>query len=34
MRYSVRELLLFAIMWFVFGAIACFICLNLVFHLV
>jgi hypothetical protein len=34
MRYSSRELLLFALMWFVFGALACFLVLNFVFHFV
>jgi hypothetical protein len=34
MRYSSRELLMFALMWFVFGALTCFLVLNFVFHFV
>jgi hypothetical protein len=32
MRYSLRELTLFALMWFAFGALVCFLVLNVIFH--
>lgn len=33
MRYSDRELFMFALMWFTFGVLACWLFLHLVFHI-
>jgi hypothetical protein len=32
MCYSVRELLLMALVWFAFGATSCYVVLHFVFH--